>query len=147
MSLEIIESCVNCYACEPLCPNDAIYQAAPHFLTDPDKCTECVGDFDDAQCASICPIEGAIVDEPGVAMNLRGSLTGNVNVSERIDIRHGGSVVGDVAAHSVSIEEGAYFKGSIDMRRPESARHSAQSVATSSSPKPVEPEQAKAVPA
>lgn len=76
MSLEIIESCVNCYACEPLCPNDAIYQAAPHFLIDPDKCTECLGDFDDAQCASICPIEGAIVDELGVALNLPGSLTG-----------------------------------------------------------------------
>jgi ferredoxin len=76
MSLEIIESCVNCYACEPLCPNDAIYQASPHFLIDPDKCTECLGDFDDAQCASICPIEGAITDELGMALNLPGSLTG-----------------------------------------------------------------------
>jgi ferredoxin len=76
MALEIIESCVNCYACEPLCPNEAIYQASPHFLIDPDKCTECLGDYDDAQCSSICPIEGAIVDELGVALNLPGSLTG-----------------------------------------------------------------------
>ena len=40
---------------------------------------------------------------------VRGTLTGQVNVSERIDIRNGGSLVGDVSAHSVSIEDGAYF--------------------------------------
>ncbi len=76
MAFEIIESCVNCYACEPLCPNDAIYQASPHFLIDPDKCTECIGDFMDAQCASICPIEGAILDDRGDPVNPIGSLTG-----------------------------------------------------------------------
>ena len=76
---------------------------------------------------------------------VRGSLTGKVNVSERIDIRNGGSLVGDVSAHSVSIEEGAYFKGSIDMRRSESTRQSPQPVSTSTSPKLVEPERAKAV--
>ena len=76
MALEIVASCVNCYACEPLCPNQAIFQASPHFLIDPVKCTECLGDFDDAQCASICPIECAIVDELGVALNPPGSLTG-----------------------------------------------------------------------
>jgi ferredoxin len=65
MAFEIIETCVNCYACEPLCPNQAIYQASPHFLIDPEKCTECIGDYMDAQCSSICPIEGAILDELG----------------------------------------------------------------------------------
>lgn len=76
MAFEIVESCVNCYACEPLCPNQAIYMASPHFMIHPDKCTECLGDFDDAQCASICPIEGAIVDELGAPLNPIGSLTG-----------------------------------------------------------------------
>ena len=80
MALEIIESCVNCWACQPLCPSRAIHEARPpqftHFLIDADKCTECVGDFADAQCVAICPIEGAIVDELGVAMNPPGSLTG-----------------------------------------------------------------------
>jgi len=76
MALEIIESCVNCFACEPLCPNKAIFDAEPHFLIDADKCTECVGDFADAQCVAICPIEGAILDELGNAMNPPGSLTG-----------------------------------------------------------------------
>jgi ferredoxin len=76
MALEIIESCVNCFACEPLCPNRAIFEAKPHFLIDADKCTECLGDFADAQCVAICPIEGAILDELGVEMNPPGSLTG-----------------------------------------------------------------------
>lgn len=76
MSLEIIETCVNCWACEPLCPNQAIYEAKPHFLIDPQKCTECEGDFADAQCATICPIEGAILDDFGEDCNPPGSLTG-----------------------------------------------------------------------
>jgi cytoskeletal protein CcmA (bactofilin family) len=76
---------------------------------------------------------------------VRGSIVGNVNVSERIDIRNGGSLVGDVTAHSVSIEEGAYFKGSIDMRRTESTRHKAPSVQVSSSPQPVETERTSSV--
>jgi len=76
MALSIIESCVNCLACEPLCPGNAIYEAQPHFLIDAKKCTECDGDFSYAQCASICPIEGAILDAFGEAVNKPGSLTG-----------------------------------------------------------------------
>lgn len=79
MALEIISSCVNCFACEPLCPSDAIYldkQEKPHFLIDAKKCTECEGDFADPQCASICPIEGAILSAIGEEMNPPGSLTG-----------------------------------------------------------------------
>lgn len=80
MALEIIGSCVNCWACQPLCPNHAIHEAAPphipHFLIDADKCTGCEGDFADAQCAAICPIEGAILDELGNPLNPPGSLTG-----------------------------------------------------------------------
>jgi len=76
MSLKIIESCVNCWACEPLCPSQAIYEAKPHFMIDANKCTECVGDHAEPQCASICPIEGAILDSLGEALNPPGSLTG-----------------------------------------------------------------------
>lgn len=76
MALEIVESCVNCWACEPLCPSQAIFAAQPHFLIDADKCTECAGDFADPQCATICPIEGAIVNELNEALNPPGSLTG-----------------------------------------------------------------------
>jgi len=76
MSLSIIESCVNCYACEPLCPSDAIFMGDAFFLIDDKKCTECDGDFADPQCASICPIEGAILDAAAEAINPPGSLTG-----------------------------------------------------------------------
>lgn len=76
MAYEIVASCVNCWACEPLCPSGAIYAARPHFLVDARRCTECEGDFADPQCASICPIEGAIRDPFGKAANPPGSLTG-----------------------------------------------------------------------
>jgi ferredoxin len=76
MALEIVESCVNCWACEPLCPSKAILAVKPHFLIDADKCTECLGDFAAPQCAAICPIEGAIVNELNEALNPPGSLTG-----------------------------------------------------------------------
>lgn len=76
MALKIIESCVNCYACEPLCPSKAIYLGKVHFMINPRKCTECEDDYKEAQCASICPIEGAILDSQGIAINLPGSLTG-----------------------------------------------------------------------
>lgn len=76
MAYEIIESCVNCWACEPLCPSEAIFEAWPHFRIDADKCTECDGDFAHPQCVSICPIEGAIIDSFGKAANPAGSLTG-----------------------------------------------------------------------
>jgi ferredoxin len=76
MALKIIEGCVNCWACALLCPSQAIYEAKPHFLIDARKCTECEGDHEEPQCASICPIEGSILDGLGVPMNPLGSLTG-----------------------------------------------------------------------
>jgi ferredoxin len=76
MAYEIIESCVNCWACEPLCPSQAIAEARPHFRIDAKKCTECEGDYADPQCVSICPIEGAILNPFGEAANPPGSLTG-----------------------------------------------------------------------
>lgn len=76
MALSIVESCVNCHACEPLCPSDAITKGEAFFLIDVTKCTECDGDFADPQCASICPIEGAILNAAGEPLNPAGSLTG-----------------------------------------------------------------------
>lgn len=54
-----------------------------------------------------------------------GSVDGNISASEKIEIRKSGRVVGDLAAAGVAIEEGAYLKGSIDIKRgdaPEPAR-------------------------
>lgn len=76
MSLEIIESCVNCFACMEVCPSDAIIEAKPHFMIEAKKCSECDGDYADPQCASICPVEGAILNAEGIPLNPLGSLTG-----------------------------------------------------------------------
>ena len=76
MALKIIAGCINCWACEAVCANGAVRAATPHFLIDAGKCTECLGEFEEAQCAAICPIEGAIVDAQGNALNPPGSLTG-----------------------------------------------------------------------
>ena len=76
MALSIVESCVNCWACYDVCPSNAIYQSSPHFKINPKKCTECEDDYAVPQCASICPIESAILAADGSAMNPPGSLTG-----------------------------------------------------------------------
>ncbi len=76
MPYSIVESCVKCHACSPACPNGAIYETTAHFMVDPKKCTECEGDYADPQCASICPIEGAILNGFSEVANPPGSLTG-----------------------------------------------------------------------
>jgi len=76
MAYRIIETCVNCWACAPVCPSDAIFEQLPHFRIDAKKCTECEGDYADPQCASICPIEGAILNGRDQSANPPGSLTG-----------------------------------------------------------------------
>ena len=48
-----------------------------------------------------------------------GKIRGNVSASDRVDIRAEGSLSGDVAAARISIEDGAFFKGGIDIRKPE----------------------------
>src|SRR5438105_15293394 len=48
-----------------------------------------------------------------------GKLHGNVTVSDRVDIRAEGALTGDVVAHRLSIEDGAFFKGSVDLKKSE----------------------------
>lgn len=88
MAIYITEDCINCGACEPECPNTAIYEggaawelagvlysegdAAPSgaanfyssdvFYIVPDKCTECVGFHDEPQCAAVCPVDVCLPD-------------------------------------------------------------------------------------
>ena len=77
MATVITEECINCGACEPECPNTAIYEGgiewekagemhAPvsdelYYIV-PEKCTECVGFFDQEQCAAVCPVDCCIPD-------------------------------------------------------------------------------------
>ena len=72
MATMITEECINCGACEPECPNTAIYAGGVQYeykgqmhdaLSNdfyyivPEKCTECVGHFDEPQCVAVCPVD------------------------------------------------------------------------------------------
>ena len=46
-----------------------------------------------------------------------GKVRGNITASNRLDIRAEGSVTGEASAPRVSIEDGAYFKGSLEVRK------------------------------
>ena len=47
-----------------------------------------------------------------------GKVRGNMTASDLMDIRGEGSLTGDMVAQRISIEEGAYFKGAVDIRKP-----------------------------
>ena len=62
MALIILDTCVNCDVCEPVCPNRAITAGAQIYEIAPSRCTECVGHYDTPQCVDVCPVECIIVD-------------------------------------------------------------------------------------
>ena len=51
-----------------------------------------------------------------------GKVSGNIYVSDRVDIRSEGSLTGDVTARRITIGEGAFFKGGIDIRKAEQGK-------------------------
>ena len=57
MALKITEECINCDVCEPACPNQAISMGPEYYLIDPNRCTECVGHFEEPQCRVVCPVD------------------------------------------------------------------------------------------
>jgi len=48
-----------------------------------------------------------------------GQVQGNVETSDKVDLRKDAKLVGDITTARISIEDGAIFKGSIDIRKPE----------------------------
>ena len=62
MALLITDDCINCTVCEPECPNNAISAGDDLYVIDADKCTECVGHFEESQCTDVCPVDCIIVD-------------------------------------------------------------------------------------
>ena len=69
-----------------------------------------------------------------------GEVNGNVSAGEKVDIRDGGSVEGDITSPRVAIAEGAHFRGSIDMQR-----KSSQTTASSSWSQPAKESSLQAV--
>ncbi|WP_185877795.1 4Fe-4S binding protein [Blattabacterium cuenoti] len=96
MSIKITNDCINCGACEPECPNKAIYEGGkkwrmsdgtslkkgsninydPTLFNNPiknniyfiikEKCTECIGFYDEPQCIEICPVNCCILDKKNI---------------------------------------------------------------------------------
>jgi len=88
MAIRITDDCINCEACEPECPNNAIY--APEeswkfsdgttmsddkeheavsdefFYIATDKCTECRGFNEEPACAAVCPVDCCISDDDNI---------------------------------------------------------------------------------
>jgi cytoskeletal protein CcmA (bactofilin family) len=62
-----------------------------------------------------------------------GKVRGNLTASDRVDIRSDGSLTGDVVAARISIEDGAYFKGGIDIRKAGQKVNGEEAKASSSS--------------
>jgi cytoskeletal protein CcmA (bactofilin family) len=72
-----------------------------------------------------------------------GKVRGNITATDRVDIRAEGALTGDVAAARISIEDGAFFKGGIDIKKPTDKPDAKQSASAPAAT----PEPAKAVPA
>lgn len=62
MAYKITDECISCGACEPECPNEAISEGDVIYIIDPDRCTECVGFYDEPQCAAVCPVDACVPD-------------------------------------------------------------------------------------
>lgn len=68
-------------------------------------------------------------------VDVAGSVQGNIDASERIVLRKGANLVGDVRTAGIVIEDGAYFKGNVDIIRAEVPRPAASPAV--SAPRPV----------
>ena len=51
-------------------------------------------------------------------VDIAGTVQGNVNASDRVVLRKGANLVGDVRTAGIVIEDGAYFKGGVDIAKP-----------------------------
>ena len=62
MATYITSDCINCGACEPECPNEAISDGDDIYVIDPELCTECVGFYDHEACNAVCPVPCCLPD-------------------------------------------------------------------------------------
>lgn len=68
-------------------------------------------------CVTVGPEGKVKADIQAARVVIHGSVYGNISVRERAEIHKTGHVVGDLLAPGISIEDGAYFKGKIEILR------------------------------
>lgn len=66
------------------------------------------------------------------AVVVQGKLEGSIQASDRVDLKQSAVVTGDIAAQRISIDEGAYFKGRVNIEKEEHKKERARVPATSS---------------
>ncbi len=75
-----------------------------------------------------------------------GKVNGNIDCSDRVDIRSEGSVTGDVSTIRISVEDGAVLKGGIQVKSGEQKQHQAHSQPRATeAPKPAVPDAQKSL--
>lgn len=84
MAYSITNECISCNACKIVCPQNAIRRTSESYAITSHRCNECDSQFKDAQCASICPVENAIIDSDGLSLNVTHSLTPSADVLEKV---------------------------------------------------------------
>jgi cytoskeletal protein CcmA (bactofilin family) len=85
---------------------------------------EVEGDLDIENCRLTIGPDGKVAANARAReVDIRGTLTGNVESVEKTSIRSSGRLIGDVKTRGIVIEEGAYFKGKVEIiSKPEQAR-------------------------
>jgi cytoskeletal protein CcmA (bactofilin family) len=68
-----------------------------------------------------------------------GTIQGNVEAHDKLEIRKDAKLVGDIRTARIIIEDGAYFKGSIDIVKPEPAKAAAKPPQAAAPPAPAAP--------
>ena len=62
MSVYITNQCINCGACVPDCPTEAISEGDAIYVIDPELCAECYGHYDHHACQAVCPVDCCLID-------------------------------------------------------------------------------------
>ena len=83
MSFSISSHCIGCHACKLVCPKNAITIVGVTFAIG-HRCDECAEQSFEPQCASICPVENAIVNNAGKALNPTNSLKPSTQITQKI---------------------------------------------------------------
>lgn len=62
MAYRISADCEKCGSCEPECENQAISEGEETYVIDPERCSECLGNFESPRCFEICPVAAPEID-------------------------------------------------------------------------------------